>query len=230
MYRKFPQTDKTIGYTGQSLLVIVGAILQICLICLIFQSVGYALSRRPWKLTLSGIGVSTASICFRSYDSRFILHRDSIYYIETYNVTSICLVIGLAIWIPFGFCKSDKYAVSSSDNSITSNDHRSRITTTGGHRYVIYRPSNDEPNTDRDELPSYYEMISPPAYKSKSSTTSNRQSARLNESEASPSSPRTSNGVVYDDTSGEASSRSNIDLVDDNPPPFFTANPTIIIP
>lgn len=43
---------------------------------------------------------------------------------------------------------------------------RSRIVTTNGSgRAPLYRPNNEERD---DELPSYYEMIPPPAYKTKS--------------------------------------------------------------
>lgn len=199
------------------------------------------MSRRTWKLSVSGIGVSAASICFRSFSSWFIqdpssayckkknkqnpptkcLHLINLYVdIGTYNITSICIVLGAIIWIPFGFCRSHKYVGGDDSNSTTNDNHRSRIISTGGP--VTYRPNNEESNIDGDELPSYYEMISPPPYKSKRSTPSHRDSALLAENETSPS---TRSDIVHNDTL----SRSNGGLVYNDPPLSFTPNPTITI-
>lgn len=90
--------------------------------------------------------------------------------IVTYNITSICILIGCGLWVPFIFCKSDKYYTPpSSDTSRADSNYRSRIvTTTGSPRVSTYRPNNTESD---EELPSYYEMIPPPAYKKKPNNT-----------------------------------------------------------
>jgi hypothetical protein len=84
-----------------------------------------------------------------------------------------------------------------------------------------YRPNNQEPSIDGEELPSYYEMIPPPAYKSKR-LLSNRDSALLAEINSSPSLPSTSNDE-------RTSPSSNVDLIYNDSPPPFTPNPILTI-
>jgi hypothetical protein len=86
--------------------------------------------------------------------------------IGTYNITSYFIVIGAVFWIPFIFCKSDKWQPPPSPDA-----ERHRIRSTGGNRgLVTHRPHPDEDNRsivseEREELPSYYEMMPPPTYK-----------------------------------------------------------------
>lgn len=97
-------------------------------------------------------------------------NRTIIIDIVTYNITSICILIGCGLWVPFIFCKTDKYYTPpSSDTSRVNSNYRSRIVTTNGPPPVsTYRPNNTEGD---EELPSYYEMIPPPAYKNKHKNT-----------------------------------------------------------
>ncbi|KAI8059081.1 uncharacterized protein B0P05DRAFT_559015 [Gilbertella persicaria] len=157
-YKRFPASNLMVGYTGQSLLVIIVAIIQLSFSVLIIRNLGYVISRSTWKLSLTCICISLASICFRTFSSWFIQDTESVYYIATYNVTSVCVIVGASLWIPFAFCKSDKYIPPSREEG----DPRSRITTTNGPR-PVYRPNNQE--SADDELPSYYEMMPPPSYK-----------------------------------------------------------------
>ncbi|CAO0799311.1 unnamed protein product [Mucor circinelloides] len=169
-YKKFPATATMIGYTGQSLLVIIVAIIQISITALVTRNLRYVLYNNTWKVSGACIVFSLASICFRTLTSWFIQEPGSAYYVVTYNITSICILVGMALWMPFVFCKSYKYYTPpSSATSRTNVNYRSRIVTTNGPpRAPLYRPNNEERD---DELPSYYEMIPPPAYKNKSTAT-----------------------------------------------------------
>ncbi|KAL0145102.1 hypothetical protein V8B55DRAFT_1458592 [Mucor lusitanicus] len=171
-YKKFPATATMVGYTGQSLLVIIVAIIQISVTALVARNLRYVLYNSPWKVSGACIIFSVASISFRTLTSWFIQDPGSAYYIVTYNITSISILVGLALWMPFVFCKSDKYYTPPSSTTSGANvNARSRIVTTNGSgRAPLYRPNNEERD---DELPSYYEMIPPPAYKTKSNTTAN---------------------------------------------------------
>ncbi|KAK4520571.1 uncharacterized protein ATC70_006448 [Mucor velutinosus] len=168
-YKKYPATATMVGYTGQSLLVIIVAIIQISVAALVARNLRYILYNSPWKVSGACITFSVASIAFRTLTSWFIQDPSSAYYTVTYNITSISILVGLALWIPFIFCKSDQYYTPpSSTASGTNMNVRSRIVTThGSGRAPLYRPNNGEHD---DELPSYYEMIPPPAYKTKSNT------------------------------------------------------------
>ncbi|KAL9537889.1 hypothetical protein MBANPS3_011373 [Mucor bainieri] len=183
-YKKFPATATMVGYTGQSLLVIIVAIIQISVTALVARNLRYVLSKSPWKVSGACIIFSVASISFRTLTSWFIQNPSSTYYIVTYNITSIGILVGLVLWVPFVFCKSDKYYTPpSSTASGTNVNARSRLTTTNGSgRAPLYRPNNEEAD---DELPSYYEMIPPPAYKTKTNTanTTGDDSTSQNEAE-----------------------------------------------
>ncbi|CAO3612988.1 unnamed protein product [Mucor fragilis] len=166
-YKKYPATATMVGYTGQSLLVIIVAIIQISVTTLVARNLRYVLYNSPWKVSGACIIFSVASIAFRTLTSWFIQNPNSDYYVVTYNITSIGILVGLVLWMPFVFCKSYKYYTPpSSTASGTNMNARSRIVTTNGSgRAPLYRPNNEERD---DELPSYYEMIPPPAYKTKS--------------------------------------------------------------
>ncbi|CEP10221.1 hypothetical protein [Parasitella parasitica] len=157
-----------VGYTGQSLLVIIVAILQISAAALVARNLRYVLFKNTWKVPSACIIFSLASICFRALTSWFIQDPNSFYYIVTYNITSISILIGCGLWLPFIFCKSEKYyspSSSSNDAPQSSVNNRPRpVSTNGALRLSTYRPNNDGRD---EELPSYYEMISPPAYKKK---------------------------------------------------------------
>jgi hypothetical protein len=89
----------------------------------------------------------------------------------TYNATSIVIVLGGVLWFPLLFCKDPDYIKPLVN-------HRDEIVSTGGPPTVprTYRVNNDE--TD-NELPSYYEMTSPPAYKTKTTTIVTESSPSL---------------------------------------------------
>ncbi|OBZ90179.1 hypothetical protein A0J61_01767 [Choanephora cucurbitarum] len=164
-YKRFPPNRSLVGYTGQSLLVIIVSIVQISVCVLVIRNLGYVISKSLWKITLGCIGISVGSICFRIFSSWFLQSQDDPYYIVTYNITSICLIVGAALWIPFAFCRSQLYIPPSSED-----DPRSNIRSTNGPR-PVYRPNNEE--TEDDELPSYYEMAPPPSYKKAIRTSQN---------------------------------------------------------
>lgn len=111
--------------------------------------------------------------------------------ITSYNITSYFIVIGTALWIPFGFCRSDEYLPEPIMDA-----ERHRISTTNGRqRMSIYRPHQDEDNhstTDgtREQLPSYFEMMRPPSYKNpmpESPNTNNDSSPSADISSRPPS-------------------------------------------
>ncbi|GAN02986.1 hypothetical protein MAM1_0032d02436 [Mucor ambiguus] len=181
-YKNYPATTTMIGYTGQSLLVIIVAIIQISVTVLVARNLRYVLYNSPWKVSGACIIFSVASISFRTLTSWFIQSPSSAYYIVTYNITSISILVGLALWMPFVFCKSVKYYTPpSSTTSDTNMNARSRIVTTNGSgRAPLYRPNNEERD---DELPSYYEMISPPAYKSKNNAANATRDESIPENE-----------------------------------------------
>ncbi|KAI7890005.1 uncharacterized protein EV154DRAFT_482573 [Mucor mucedo] len=170
-YKKFPPSGIMIGYTGQSLLVIIVAILLILLTVLVFRNVGRVIFATSWKIALSCVGFSMASVAFRSFSSGFIVSEQSAYYISSYNITSYFIVIGAAVWIPFGFCRSEEYLP---DPPMDAERHQIR-STHGQQRMFTHRPHQDEDNNSilnnqgtREELPSYFEMMRPPSYKNMS--------------------------------------------------------------
>ncbi|KAI8647911.1 hypothetical protein BD408DRAFT_407968 [Parasitella parasitica] len=174
-YKKYPASTSMVEYTGQSLLVIIVAIIQISVAALIARNLRYVLFNNTWKVSGACIIFSLASICFRALTSWFIQDPNSFYYIVTYNITSIGILVGCGLWLPFIFCKSEKYYSPPSSNSAASQsastNYQSRIVTTNGTpRLSTYRPNNNERD---EELPSYYEMIPPPAYKKKLSNNAN---------------------------------------------------------
>lgn len=87
--------------------------------------------------------------------------------LSTYNVTTIAIIVGATFWTPLIFCREEFPVVD-----------EERITSTGGPPIVpTYRANNDELD---DELPSYYEMGPPPAYKNKSESIVNDGSPSSN--------------------------------------------------
>lgn len=59
--------------------MIIVAILLIILTVLVFRNVGRVIFSTSWKIALSCIGFSLASIAFRSFSSGFIVNEDSPY-------------------------------------------------------------------------------------------------------------------------------------------------------
>jgi hypothetical protein len=99
VYKTFPPSTVMMGYSGQvkklilliyqllliclffiqSLLVIIVAILLILMSLLVLKNLGRILVQTSWKISVSCIGFSLASIAFRTFSSNFIVSSSSSY-------------------------------------------------------------------------------------------------------------------------------------------------------
>ncbi|CAO3650179.1 unnamed protein product [Mucor hiemalis] len=213
MFRRFPPSSVMMGYTGQSLLVIIVSILIIIISILVLRNLGRVLVHTAWKISVSCIGFSLASIAFRTFSAWFVVSPSDEYYISTYNVTSYFIVVGAIIWIPFIFCKTNKYMPDTS----TADAERFRIRSTGGERRLFtHRPHQDEDNQSittggaGEILPSYYEMLPPPLYKNLTPSINNNNSSNgqsPNENLNNTITAETSSGISNSITNGATENR-----------------------